>query len=186
MERLYTISAYTENHPGVLHRLTATLTRRKINIESLTVSETEHRGISRFTIVVRTTPSLISKIVKQIDRIIEVVHAFVSEDNDLIFREIGLIRVAADDKNKRPEIEELAHRHGAVVTYATDSSLIVEKTGEEDDINSLFLLLEPYGIREFIRSGRIALRKSSETRELGSPSGKGEDIGAATVDFQQR
>lgn len=186
MERLYTISAYTENHPGVLHRLTATLTRRKINIESLTVSESEHRGISRFTIVVRTTPDFISKIVKQIDRIIEVVHAFVSEDNDLICREIALIRVAAEDKDKRPEIEELAHRHGAVVTYANDKSLIVEKTGEEDEINSLYILLEPFGIREFIRSGRIALRKSAETRELGSPSCKGEDIGQASVEVSPR
>lgn len=158
MERLYTITAFTDNSPGVLHRLTTTLTRRKVNIESLTVSETETKGVSRFTIVVKVTPELISKITKQIDRIIEVRKAYFSENEELIFQEIAFIRVSGSTE-KRHEIEELAHRYNAAIAYATKSCLIVEKAGSEDDINSLYTLLEPYGISEFTRSGRIAVRK---------------------------
>lgn len=160
MVRTYTISAFTENSPGVLLRINTLLTRRRINIESLTVSETEKKGISRFTIVVNTTPSLIRKIVKQIDRIIEVVDAFVSENPSLIFQEIAFFRVETETPQRRMEIEELAHRYGAMVTYASDSGLVLEKAGTEDQINSLYLLLEPFGMKEFVRSGRIAIRKT--------------------------
>ena len=157
MARLYTISAFTENSPGVLHRITVLLTRRKINIESLTVSETERKGISRFTIVVSVNPDLISTIVKQMNRIIEVVDIFVAENNALLFKEIAFYRVSTPTKEKRLEIEEHAHRYGAQVAFAQDKNIVIEKTGTEEEVNSLFHLLEPYGIAEFVRSGRIAV-----------------------------
>ena len=160
MERFYTISAFTENTPGVLHRLVTVLTRRKVNIESLTVSETEQTGISRFTILVKTTPEMIKKILKPINRIIEVLDIFVSENFQLLFREIAFIRVCTEDPAKRPEIEELAHRYNASIVHAESNYLIIEKTGSEEEISSLYLLLEPYGMKEFVRSGRIALEKS--------------------------
>ena len=159
MKRIYTISAYTENHPGVLHRLTSVFTRRKVNIDSLTVSETEREEISRFTIVVQCDPLMVRKIARAIDRIIEVVDVFVSQNEHLLFKEIAFIRVAAESPDKRNEIEEFAHRHGGVIGYASDDSIIVETMGSEDEIKSLYLLLERFGIKEFIRSGRIAVRK---------------------------
>ncbi|MCB0323804.1 MAG: acetolactate synthase small subunit [Bdellovibrionales bacterium] len=161
MERIYTLSAFTENHPGVLHRLTSVLTRRKLNIESLTVSETETKGISRFTIVIRTSPELMKKVTKAIDRTIEVVEVYASENHELLFKEIAFYRVRTEDRSKRPTIEEHAHRYGGVVTYADDNSLVIEKTGSEDDVDSLYRLLEPFGILEFVRSGRIAIRKQA-------------------------
>ncbi|HQH27142.1 MAG TPA: acetolactate synthase small subunit [Oligoflexia bacterium] len=160
MVRKYTITAFTENSPGVLHRINTLLTRRKVNIESLTVSETEKKGISRFTIVVKTDPHLINKVVKQIDRVIEVVEVFVSENRQLIYKEIAFVRVATGTAQRRVEVEEHAHRYGAHVAYVTDHDLLIEKTGTEDEINSLYLLLEPFGITEFVRSGRIAVRKT--------------------------
>lgn len=159
MKKNFTISAFTENHPGVLHRITAVFTRRKVNVESLTVCETETKGISRFTIVVATDQAQIEKIVKTLNRIIEVVEVFSSEDEQLIFKEIAFIRVEAGSPKKRAEIEEFSHRHGAEITYADSQSLVVEATGSEDSIQSLYLLLEPFGIQEFLRSGRIAMRK---------------------------
>ncbi len=159
MKRVYTLSAYSENSPGVLHRITAAFTRRKINIESLTVSETEKKGVSRFTIVVQTEPDLIRKVAKTINRIIEVVDVFVSENQHLLYKEISFIRVATESPQQRSEVEEFVHRYGGVVRYATDEDLVIETTGTEDEINSLCLLLEPFGIREFIRSGRIAICK---------------------------
>ena len=164
MSRCYTISAFTENSPGVLHRLTVLFTRRKVNIESLTVSETEKKGISRFTIVVYSERDLVEKIAKQINRIIEVVDVFVSENKDLLYKEIAFFRVQTETPQQRTEIEELAHRHGALVIFAKDNYLVVEKTGAEEQISSLFLLLEPFGIKEFVRSGRIAILSAERVK----------------------
>lgn len=180
MARIYTISAFTENSPGVLHRITVMFTRRKINIESLTVSETEVPGRSRFTIVVRCEPDLVLKIVKQLNRIIEVVDVFASENRHLIFKEIAFYRVATETQQKRLEVEEHAHRYGAQVGFAHADYIVVEKTGTEMEISSLFRLLEPYGIKEFVRSGRIAIPHhertpgqyfiASDDDDTGSPS----------------
>ena len=159
MKKQYTISAYTENSPGVLHRLTVTFTKRKVNIESLTVCETEREGISRFTIVVRVPEDLIGTIVKQIRRIVEVREAFASEDSELVYKEIALIRVFSENLEDREKVEELAHRYGGKVVYARKDYLTVQTTGSEDEVRSLYELLEPHGIAEFVRSGRIAMRK---------------------------
>ncbi|MFN8389061.1 MAG: acetolactate synthase small subunit [Bdellovibrionota bacterium] len=163
MPRSYTISAFTENTPGVLQRLTIIFSRRKVNIDSLTVSETETKGISRFTIVISVEPDLIQKLAKQLNRIIEVVDVFVAENHDLLYREIAFFKVATASPRERAELEELAHRYGAIVTLAKDSYLVIEKTGTEEQINSLFLLLEPYGMKEFVRSGRIAIANRERT-----------------------
>lgn len=160
MERSYTISVFTENRPGVLHRITANLTRRKINIDSLSVSESEEKSISRCTIVVRTTPELINTIVKQIDRTVEVVAAYVSENEQLIYCEVALMRVSAASTAQRLQIEELAHRYGATVAYISDAGIVLEKSGTEDEIQALYGLFEPFGVNEFVRSGRIAIRKT--------------------------
>lgn len=164
--RIYTISAFSENSPGVLHRINTLLTRRKVNIESLTVSETEKKCVSRFTIVVNTTQQSIKTIVKQIARIIEVCDVFYSENAQLIYREIALFRVITNSPQQRTEIEELAHRYDAVVTYATNAYLVLEKMGVEEDIDSLYQLLEPFGIVEFVRSGRIAIRKTPRKEHI--------------------
>src|SRR5690606_1536479 len=107
----------------------------------LTVSETEQEGISRFTIVVRVDDQLIHTIVKQIQRIIEVREAFASEDEDLVFKEIALIRVFSDEQSEREKVEELAHRYGGKVVYARKGSLTIQIAGSEDEIRSLYELL---------------------------------------------
>ena len=162
MEGKFTITAFTENSPGILHRITVMFTRRKINIESLTVSETERPGVSRFTIVVDSDRFTAEKIVRQIRRIVEARAVFLSENRDLVFKEIAFFKVAADNAEKRGEIEDLVHRYNALVTHIEPQFMVVEKTGREDEINSLFLLLEPLGIYEFVRSGRIAVAKRAK------------------------
>lgn len=161
MEQLFTISIFTENSPGVLHRITTIFTRRKINIESLTVSETEEHEVSRFTITIRTTAEITAKVVLQIQRVIEVRGVYASEDAELIAKEISFIRVTTSDSGTRREVEDLAHRYDATVAHATAESLTIEKSGSEEDIDALYFLLEPYGIKEFVRSGRIAIRKGA-------------------------
>lgn len=159
----YTITAFTENKPGVLYRIADLFLRRKINIESLTVSETEQHGIARFTIVVELDKVTIEKLVKQLYRIVEVVKVFESTDKDLVFKELAFIKVSTKNPSERREVEELSYLFRARVTYVGEDYLVIEKSGSEDAITSLYLLLKPFGIKEFIRSGRIAvLREESE------------------------
>ncbi|MEI6532438.1 MAG: acetolactate synthase small subunit [Candidatus Roizmanbacteria bacterium] len=155
----YTIIAFTHNTPGVLNRLSDVFLRRKINVESLTVSETERKGISRFTITIEADDQTIEKIVKQLYRVIEVYKSMEKKDDELIFKEIAFIKVTTKNPEKRREVEDLVSLFSGKVIYVTDDSLVVEKTGSEDQINSLYILLKPFGIREFVRSGRIAVLK---------------------------
>lgn len=169
--RNFTISAFTENTPGILHRLTVIFTRRKVNIDSLTVSETERKGISRFTIVINTDEATATKIVKAVNRVIEVREVFASENKDLIYKEIAFVRVKAETPEKRLQIEDHVQRYGASIAYAEPHHLVLEKCGTEDEIDSLVVLLEPFGIKEFVRSGRIAILKRES-----APHGKYEVI----------
>lgn len=163
MQSNYTLSILSENSPGILHRISTIFTRRGINIESLTVSETERKGISRYTIVIKADKALAEKVTKQMQRIIEVSEVFLCENKDLIYKEIAFIKVACvGDHQVRLKIEDLAQRYHASVLAAGDHFLVIEKSGREEEIDSLFLLLEPFGILEFIRSGRIALLKEQE------------------------
>ena len=159
INKKYTLSIFTENSPGVLHRITTVFTRRKINIESLTVSNTEQAGISRFTIVVCVVENLIEKLVAQIRRVIEVREAFFTEDQDLLYREVSFIRVLTRGAADRKNVEEIARANGAGMFSVENESVVIEKSGTEEQIRSLYLLLEPFGISEFIQSGRIAIRK---------------------------
>jgi acetolactate synthase-1/3 small subunit len=163
MHTFYTISAFTENSPGVLHRVTAIFTRRKVNIESLCVSETEQKGISRFTIGVRLTEEAVTKIVGQIGRIIEVVEVYAHVDEELVFKELAFFKVRTETPKARMEVEELAHRYGAAMAYASKRFVVIEKSGTESDVDSLYRLLEEFGIAEFVRSGRIAMVKPEST-----------------------
>src|ERR1700722_1404622 len=107
-EKLYTIIIYTENKPGILYRIADSFLKRKINIESLTVSEIETQGMSRFTIVVKGTKLAIEKISKQLYKIIEVIKVLEKTDEELIYKEIAFIKVTTRDAQKRRSIEDLA------------------------------------------------------------------------------
>ena len=161
-EKLYTIIIYTENKPGVLYRIADAFLKRKINIESLTVSEIEAQKMSRFTIVVKGTGLAVEKISKQLYKIIEVVKVLEKTDEELIFKEIALIKVSTKNPAKRQEVEDLAYLFRANIVYVGNNYLTVEKAGSEEEINSLYALVKPFGIREYVRSGRIALTKEEQ------------------------
>ena len=154
-----TFSIFTENSPGVLHRITVLFTRRKINIESLTVSHTEVEGVSRFTIVVNATLHLAQVIAAQLRRIIEVMKVQLSENEDLIYKEIAFFRVATPDPQTRQYIAQHVVRHGASIVSIDPEALVIEKTGTEEEIRSLFKSFKSVKVVEFIRSGRIAMKK---------------------------
>lgn len=157
MSQIYTITAFAENKPGVLYRIADLFLRRKVNIESLTVSEQKEDNLARFTIVVVAEPALVEKIVKQLYRIIEITKVIEKTDDQLLIREIALFKVSAPTVQKRMEVEQLARLAKAEVISVRRDYLIVEKTGTEDEIEALHTLLTPLGIREFVQSGRIVI-----------------------------
>lgn len=157
--KLYTVIIYTENKPGILYRIADVFLKRKINVESLTVSEIETAQMSRFTVVVKARKYEIEKIVKQLYKIIEVTKVIEKTDQDLLFREIALIKVTIKTPNDRKEIENFALLFGAKIVHVATDALTIEKSGTEEEIDSLSTRLKPFGIKEIVRSGRIALIK---------------------------
>lgn len=155
----YTITTFAENRPGILYRIADLFLRRKINIESLTVCETERKGFSRFTIVVDADKNIVEKITKQLYRIIEVTKVYENEDKDLIFKEIALIKVCTKDMSDRNEIKNIVKFFKANIVHVAKDYIIVEKTGSEEETLYLYDLLKQFGIKEFVRSGRIAVLK---------------------------
>jgi len=154
-----TFSIFSENSPGVLHRVIALFTRRKINIESLTVSHTEIEGVSRFTIVVNCRLDVARLVGRQLKRIVEVLKVKVSENNQLIYKEIAFFRIGTPDARTRQYVASHAVRHGASIVSIDAEALVIEKTGTEEEVQQLFSSFDNVPILEFIRSGRIAIRK---------------------------
>lgn len=154
-----TFIIFAKNKPGVLYRIADLFLRRKVNIESLTVAETETAGLSRFTIRAKADQSTTEKIVKQLYRIIEVVKVLEAKDTELIFKEIALLKVFAKSPQRRKEIEDLVYLFKANINFVGNDFLVIEKTGSEEEIQSVISLFRPFGIQDFVRSGRVALTK---------------------------
>ena len=157
--KLYTIIVFTENKPGILYRIADVFLKRKVNIESLTVSEIETSGMSRFTIVIKGNTFTVEKIVKQLYKIIEVIKVRENTDEMIVFRDTALIKVTTKNSDQRHEIENFVALFAAKIVFVGDNTMIIEKTGTEEEITSLYNRLKPFGIKEYVRSGRIALIK---------------------------
>lgn len=159
MEQEFTITAFSENSIGLLNRITIIFTRRHVNIESLTVSESAIKGVHKFTIVVRTTPGLIEKVVKQIEKLVEVLKAFYHTDEDIVHQEIALYKVPTDALTSSNEIEKIVRTHNARILEVTPDFTVIEKTGHKAETQELFNKLDKFGVLQFTRSGRIAITK---------------------------
>ncbi len=154
-----TITIYSENKPGVLYRIANLFLRRKINIESLTVSEIKNEDRSRFTIVIKQDILVIQKLAKQLERIIEVSRVEIHTDDQLIYKEAVLIKIKNKDIKKMEKVEEIINQFKAPIIFREGKILVIEKMGIEEDIDFLVSALEPFGVSEVVRSGRIALQK---------------------------
>jgi len=155
----FTITVYTENHVGLLHRLTIIFTRRKINIESLTTSESEIEGVHRFTIAVTETEEQIRKIVKQIEKQVEVLKADYYKKKEVVQQELALYKIPTDTLTNGLEVERIVREHNARFLTFEQNFVVIEKSGYRRETKALFDELKPYGIREFVRSGRIAVSR---------------------------
>ncbi len=159
MNREYNITVFSENHIGLLSRITLIFTRRKINIESLTVSESAIRGVFKFTIVVVTSEDMVRKIVRQIEKVIDVLKAFYFTNEEMIYQEIALYKVPTEALYDSDQIERIVRNSGARILEITREYTIVEKTGHKEETQALFTELNQFKVMQFIRSGRVALTR---------------------------
>jgi acetolactate synthase-1/3 small subunit len=158
-KRKFTISIFSEDRIGVLHSITIIFTRRKLNIDSLNTSESETKGVFRFTLVLTTDLDTAKKVRKQINKLVDVLGAFLHEDEEVVHREIALYKIATSSFYNGNEVEQLLRHHSARIIRVEKEYLVIEKTGWKEETQKLLLDLEPFGVIEFIRSGRIAISK---------------------------
>jgi acetolactate synthase I/III small subunit len=158
----HTIAALVENRPGVLNRVASMFRRRGFNIDSLAVGTTEEEGISRMTIVVEGPPEISDQVHKQLDKLIDVVTVETLTEDDSVTRELALIKVGARPDQRREIIDLIEIFRGSVVDVSP-TSLIIQLTAAGDTLNALVENLRPYGIREMVRTGRIALARGPRT-----------------------
>ncbi len=159
MKNEFIISVYTENHIGLLTRITVIFTRRKINIESLTVSESAIPGVFKFTIVIEETEAQTRKVVGQIEKQIDVLKAFYHTNDEMIYQEIALYKVPIEPIYESDTIEKIVRKAGARILEITKDYVVIEKTGHKADTQALFEELNQFKVMQFIRSGRVAITR---------------------------
>ncbi len=156
----FTISVLTENRSGLLNGVTIIFTRRKLNIEAINVSPSEVEGVSRYTILIKSSREQAEKVVKQIQKLVDVIGAFVYEEDQIYYQELALYKMPTKVFLNGNQIESLVRNCGARILVIEKDHIIIEKTGHMDDTQALFDKLKPFGVLEFVRSGRIAISKS--------------------------
>ena len=159
----YTIMVFTENVVGMLNRVCGIFSRRKINIESITASESEIEGIHRYTIVVSLTEESIRKVVGQLEKQVEVVKALYHADDETVYQEIALYKLKTENMAHGGQAEKIVRAHHARVLSVEQELTVLKKTGHKEDTQRLFEELKPFGILEFVRSGRVSIGKPMQT-----------------------
>lgn len=160
-KKLYTITVFSENTVGLLGQITIIFTRRALNIETLSVSPSAIEGIHKFTITVNTTQDVVEKVVKQIDKRIDILKSYYNTDDDLIYQEIALYKVPTDKILETGSIENWIRDHNTRILEINDTFIVFQKTGHYDETQRFFEeLSESFGVLQFIRSGRVAITKA--------------------------
>ena len=158
----HTLVALVEDKPGVLNRMASLFRRRGFNIESIAVGRSELPHLSRMTIVVNGTATMVEQVRKQLDKVIDVVKVSDITEGDMVARELALIKVKATSAT-RSEIMQIVDIFRANIVDVASDSVTIEVTGDEEKIDSLFDLLQSFGIKEVARTGRIAMTRGGLT-----------------------
>ncbi|MGI6065235.1 MAG: acetolactate synthase small subunit [Bacillota bacterium] len=159
----HTLSVMVENRAGVLTRVAGMFSRRGYNIESLAVGTTENPKISRMTIVVEGDHHVIEQVTKQLHKLIEVIKISDITNEEYVGRELVLIKVNADPA-QRSEIMQIVDIFRARIVDIGYKSLIIEATGDQSKISAIETSLKPFGIREVVRTGKIAMVRGPKTK----------------------
>lgn len=168
----HTLSVLVENRPGVLARVAGLFSRRGYNIDSLAVGRTEKPELARMTIVVEGDDQIIQQVGKQLNKLVEVISVRDITNEPIVDRELILIKVNAEP-SRRGEIMQIVDIFRAHIVDIGRNSLIIECTGDEGKINAFQDSLEPFGIREVVRTGRVAMIRG--VRDLDEEEGHGQE-----------
>ena len=160
-QTLYTVTVYSENQVGLLNQISIIFTRRQLNIESLSVSGSAIEGVHKFTITTYSDRETMEKLVKQIEKRIDVLRAFFYTDDEIIFQEVALYKVPTDKLLDDRSIEDLIRKHNARILEVNRTYTVIDKSGHPDETQSLFEELSRYDVMQFVRSGRVAITKST-------------------------
>ena len=152
----HTLVALVQDRPGVLTRVASMFRRRGYNIASLAVGKSEQVGLSRMTVVVNGDEDTVAQVTKQLDKLIEVIRVSNITNEETVVRELALIKVSSTTVN-RGEIIQIVNLFRANIIDVGTQSMVIEITGEEDKIQALYNLLEPFGVLEMLRTGRVAM-----------------------------
>jgi acetolactate synthase-1/3 small subunit len=173
-----TFAVYVEDAPGALNRISSLFRRRGFNIASLTVGHTEREGVSRMTIVVDTDELGARRVEANLHKLLDVLRVDVMPQQASVMRDLAMIKVAALPQS-RPDIMQLVDVFRARVVDVAPDSLIIEITGTEDKIDGLVDVLQPYGVLEMVRTGRVAMARG--TQACG-PAAAADTLAAAEAD----
>ena len=158
----HTLSVLVENKPGVLARVAGLFSRRGFNIDSLAVGPTEHDDVSRMTIVVSVEELPLEQVTKQLNKLVNVLKIVELEPALSVQRELLLLKVRADVQTRSHVLETVSLFRAKVVDVATDS-VTIEATGTTDKLDALIKVLEPFGIKELVQSGLVAVARGSRS-----------------------
>jgi acetolactate synthase-1/3 small subunit len=158
----HTLSVLVENKPGVLARIAGLFSRRGYNIDSLAVGPTEHPEISRMTVVVDLEDSPLEQVTKQLNKLIEVLKVVELDATASVQRELLLVKVRADLANRSHVLETVQLFRAKVVDVSPDA-VVIEATGNSDKLDALLRVLEPFGIKELVQSGMVAVGRGQRS-----------------------
>jgi acetolactate synthase I/III small subunit len=158
----HTLSVLVENKPGVLARIAALFSRRGFNIDSLAVGPTEHPEISRMTVVVEVDALPLEQVTKQLNKLIEVLKVVELETTASVQREILLVKVRTDVHSRSHVLETVQLFRAKVVDVASDT-LTIEVTGNRDKLAAFLEVIEPFGVKELVQSGMVAIGRGSRS-----------------------
>jgi acetolactate synthase-1/3 small subunit len=152
----HTLSVLVEDQPGVLARIAGLFSRRGFNIESLAVGPTEHAGVSRMTIMVNVAELPLEQVTKQLNKLVNVLKIVELEPGQSVQRELLLVKVRADQETRSQVLETVQLFRAKVVDVSPDS-VVIEATGNADKLEALLRVLEPFGVKELVQSGMVAV-----------------------------
>ena len=158
----HTLSVLVENKPGVLARIAGLFSRRGFNIESLAVGPTEHTEVSRMTIVINVDDSPLEQVTKQLNKLIEVIKIVELDATASISRELMLVKVKADPQSRGAVLDAVQLFRAKVVDVSPDA-VTIQATGNADKLGDFLRVLEPFGIRELVQSGMVAIGRGSRS-----------------------
>jgi acetolactate synthase-1/3 small subunit len=162
MASKHTLSVLVENKPGVLARVSSLFSRRGFNIDSLAVGPTEHSDVSRMTIVVNVDALPLEQVTKQLNKLVNVLKVVELETESAVQRELLLVKVKAEQATRSQIFEIVQVFRAKVVDVATDA-VTIEVTGTADKLDAFIKVLEPYGLRELVQSGVVAVGRGARS-----------------------